>query len=185
MTIPPTKNGLPAMACVSAMQKYIRRGMEKEAMQHAVELMHTSKSFNSMVCNRLEVISHEDIDTLSQPWIVPFVRTACEQARDWWVADNPGKSRMAIGNAIRLMCRAAKSREGDHFQASIGLRAIYEKFVPEVPDFANDMHTLAGKAKGRGVDHFRQEGTKLIPPAKPDPYEEEAYRLWRIKHGRA
>jgi len=26
--IPDTKNGLPAMACVSAMQKAIRRGME-------------------------------------------------------------------------------------------------------------------------------------------------------------
>lgn len=39
--IPDTKNGLPAMASVSAMQKAIKRGMEKEAMQFAVELMHT------------------------------------------------------------------------------------------------------------------------------------------------
>ena len=30
--IPATKNGLPAMACVSAMQKCIRRGMEREAL---------------------------------------------------------------------------------------------------------------------------------------------------------
>ncbi len=42
--IPDTKNGLPAMACVSAMQKAIRRGMEREAMEFAVELMHTSQS---------------------------------------------------------------------------------------------------------------------------------------------
>ena len=28
--IPDTRNGLPAMACVSAMQKAIRRGMERE-----------------------------------------------------------------------------------------------------------------------------------------------------------
>jgi hypothetical protein len=33
--IPDTKNGLPAMASVSAMQKAIKRGMEKEAMQFA------------------------------------------------------------------------------------------------------------------------------------------------------
>jgi hypothetical protein len=32
------------------MQKAIRRSMEKEAMQFAVELMHTSKAFHSMVC---------------------------------------------------------------------------------------------------------------------------------------
>jgi hypothetical protein len=49
--IPATKNGLPAMACVSAMQKAIRRSMEREAMEFAVELMHTSKAFHSMVCN--------------------------------------------------------------------------------------------------------------------------------------
>jgi hypothetical protein len=33
--IPDTRNGLPAMACVSAMQKCIRRGMEREAMEFA------------------------------------------------------------------------------------------------------------------------------------------------------
>ena len=33
--IPATVNGLPAMACVSAMQKSIRRGLEREAMQFA------------------------------------------------------------------------------------------------------------------------------------------------------
>ena len=55
------------MACVSAMQKAIRRGLEREAMEFAVELMHTSQAFHSMVCNRLEVICHEDLDTLAAP----------------------------------------------------------------------------------------------------------------------
>ena len=35
--IPDTKNNLPAMATVSAMQKAIRRGMEREAMEFAVD----------------------------------------------------------------------------------------------------------------------------------------------------
>jgi replication-associated recombination protein RarA len=78
--IPDTRNGLPAMACVSAMQKCIRRGMEREAMEFAVELIHTSKAFHSMVCKRLEIISHEDIDTQADPAIVPFVTTAVAQA---------------------------------------------------------------------------------------------------------
>ena len=35
---------------------------------------------------------------------------------------------------------------------------------------------------GRGLDHFRKEGAKLIPePTEPDPYIEEAYRLLQIK----
>lgn len=98
-------------------------------------------------------------------------------------AEKLGASRMAIGNAIRLMCRAKKSREGDHFGAAIGLRAQLEGFAPEIPDWANDRHTIAGKKLGRGLDHFRKEGaTKLIPPPRTDdPYEDEAYRLWTIK----
>ncbi|MCP1831486.1 MULTISPECIES: hypothetical protein [unclassified Bradyrhizobium] len=64
--IPATRNGLPSMACVSAMQKCVRRGMEREAMEFAVELMHTSKAFASMVCKRLQIISHEDIDTAAR-----------------------------------------------------------------------------------------------------------------------
>ena len=53
--------------------KRIRRGMESEAMEFAVELMHTSKAFHSMVCNRLEVICHEDLDTMAAPHVFPFV----------------------------------------------------------------------------------------------------------------
>jgi hypothetical protein len=67
--IPNTRSGLAAMAIVSAMQKAIRRGMEKEAMEFAVELMHTSKAFHAMVCNRLEVICHEDLDTIAAPHV--------------------------------------------------------------------------------------------------------------------
>lgn len=41
---------------------------------------------------------------------------------------------------------------------------------------------MKGKAKGCGLDHFRKEGAKLIPPpTADDPYEDEAYRLWTIK----
>ena len=79
-------------------------------MQFAVELMHISKNFHTMTCKRLEVISHEDIDTQANPMIVPFVATAVAQAMKWYDSDvtKLGKSRMCVGNAIRLMCRAAK-----------------------------------------------------------------------------
>jgi replication-associated recombination protein RarA len=179
--IPATRNGLPAMACVSAMQKSIRRGMEREAMEFAVELMQTSKAFHSMVCNRLEVICHEDLDTLAAPWVVPFVATALAQSRERY-SRKLGEARLMVGNAIRMMCRSPKSRAGCHFAAAIGLRSSLENFVPAMPDWANDQHTLAGRKLGRGLDHFRKEGAKLVPePTAPDPYIEEAYRLWKIK----
>jgi replication-associated recombination protein RarA len=158
--------------------------MESEAMQFAVELIHTSKAQCSMVGNRLMVISHEDIDTISQPHIVPFVATAAAQAKEWYDAENPSKSRLVLGNAIRMMCRAEKNREGDHFQASHGLAAMLEQFVPAVPDFALDMHTMKGKRMGRGLQHFLEEGCKLNPaPVIEDRYKPEAERLWAKKHG--
>jgi replication-associated recombination protein RarA len=179
--IPTTKSGLNALTCISALQKSIRRGMEREAMEFAVELMHTSKAFHSMVCNRLEVICHEDLDTLAAPWVVPFVATALAQSRERY-SKSIGEARLMIGNAIRMMCRSPKSRAGCHFAAAIGLRSLLEGFAPTVPDWALDQHTLAGRKLGRGLDHFRSEGAKLVPPPlDPDAYEDEAYRLWAIK----
>lgn len=62
------------------------------------------------------------------------------------------------------------------------MREQLEGFVPTVPDFANDQHTVAGKKMGRGLDHFRKEGAKLYPkPTGHDAYIEEAYRLWGLK----
>ncbi|KRQ92668.1 hypothetical protein CQ10_29535 [Bradyrhizobium valentinum] len=62
---------------------------------------------------------------------------------------------------------------------------MLEGCAPEIPDYALDQHTMKGKAMGRGLDHFRKEGAKLIPPpTEPDPYIEEAYRLWQIKQQR-
>jgi len=62
---------------------------------------------------------------------------------------------------------------------------MLEDFAPEIPDWANDQHTLAGRKLGRGMQHFREEGAKLVPPpATKDAYEDEAYRLWAIKAAR-
>jgi len=87
-----------------------------------------------------------------------------------------------IGNAIRMMARAPKSCAGCHFAAAIGLRSPLEGFAPTIPNFANDQHTLAGKKLGCGIDHFRTEGARLVPPpTQPDAFEDGAYRLWTIK----
>jgi hypothetical protein len=180
--IPPTKNGLNTMALVSMMQKAIRRGLEVQAMQAAVEIHQTSRAFCTMICNRLQVIAHEDSDCLSAPWIVPFVRTATAQAVEWYDAAKLGRSRMPIGNAIRMLARGPKSRTGDHFQAAVGLAAELEGFVPTIPEWTADNHTLAGKRQGRGLEYFRTVSTVLIPPpAELDLYEAEAYRLWAVR----
>ena len=171
--IPDSKNGLPAMACVSAMQKAIRRGMEREAMEFAVELMHTSKAFHSMVCSRLQVICHEHLDALAAPHVFPFVAASLAASRERY-AKSIGEARLMVGNVIRMMCRSPKSRAGCHFGAAIGLRSLLEDFAPTIPDYAHDMHTMKGKAMCRGLDHFRKEGARLIPPpTEPDGWPDQ------------
>jgi hypothetical protein len=44
---------------------------------------------------------------------------------------------------------------------------LLEDLAPEIPDYALDMHTMKGKAMGRGLDHFRKEGAKLVNRAGP------------------
>lgn len=179
--MPTTKNGLNALTCISALQKAIRRGMEREAMEFACELLHTSPAFHSMVLNRLEIIAHEDIDTLAAPHVVPFVAAAVAQSKARY-GKHVGEARLIVGNIVRLLCRSPKSRAGCHFAAAIGLRSMLEDYAPTIPDYALDMHALKGKAMGRGLDHFRKEGAKLVPPpTADDPFEDEAYRLWALK----
>jgi replication-associated recombination protein RarA len=156
-------------------------GRRAPHLEFAVELLHTSRAFHRMVCKRLEIISHEDTDTASQPHVVPFVATAVAQAMRWYDPDKLGASRMAIGNAIRMMARAAKSREGDHFGIAVGLRSQLEGFVPQIPDWALDGHTLAGKRMGRRLDYFREHSAQLVPPVAKDAYEDEAYRMLALK----
>ena len=98
----PTKtvHGLAVHECISAMQKCIRRGLEREAMEFAVELGHTSKYIAGWVGSRLQIISHEDVG-LAAPELIPLVETCVRQARAWYDPEQLGKWRMAIGTAIR------------------------------------------------------------------------------------
>ena len=179
--IPPTLNKMPVFDVMSALQKHIRRGEEREAMLCAVEMGHTSKPFVSMLCNRLEVIAHEDIG-LANPMAVIFTATAAEQARRHYDATKPGKWRLIVGNAIRMLCRSPKSREGDHFQAAIGQAALMDGRPPTIPDHAYCLHTRKGRRLHRGVKHFVEVAAQLVPQPEPDAYQAEAIAVWLRKH---
>jgi hypothetical protein len=65
-----------------------------------------------------------------------------------------------------MMCCAPKSRAGCHFCAAIGLRSLLEDFKLEITDWAYDQHTHKGRKMGPGLQHFCEEGAKLVPPPK-------------------
>jgi hypothetical protein len=153
--------------------------MEREAMEFAVELLHTSKTFHTMVCNRLEIITHEDLDTLGRA-VRRAVRgrSACAVTGALQQVEGRGP---ADGSATPSASCAGRQSHAPVATSQPQLdcgRSLRASRRP-IPDWANDQHTLKGKAMGRGLDHFRSEGAKLIPePTDADPYEDEAYRLW-------
>jgi replication-associated recombination protein RarA len=172
--LPPTKSGMLPFEVLSALQKYVRRGRELEAMQCALELADTSKAYCTMVLNRLQIISHEDIG-IANPQAILLAFTIAEQVKERY---DPAKAtgwRVMLSNLVLYLCRSEKSREADHFTAVVRFTAG----KPVIPDYARDKHTYAGKALGRGLEHFRTEGAKLFPPPLiKDEYEDRAYAAW-------
>jgi hypothetical protein len=184
--MPMTKNRLRPLAVLSCLQKAIRRSEERLAMECAVELMESSRNYFSMMLNRLRIILHEDINVVDNPQILTAVELTIQQI-EGIRADQTKRSkcRMLTGTIIRMMCRAPKSREGDHFHVAVG-RPIVNGVQLELPDWVFDKHTSEGRRKGRGLEHFRESSCMLVPPPeRKDPYEDEAFAIWAAEEAGA
>lgn len=175
-----THHGLDAFECISTLQKAIRRGMEELAMEMACELMHTSKAFFTMACNRIEVTAHEDVGL---PDAIQFTALCLEQAKRHYKPDKIGPARLMVGNVIRYLCASERTRAGTHFAAAIGLENLGGK-VPQIPEWAYDVHTAKGRKMGRDLDHFLEHGAKLSNEVQmPDHYFGRAKAQWAKKYG--
>ncbi|MHB8974287.1 MAG: AAA family ATPase [Pirellulaceae bacterium] len=169
-----TINGYDPFEVISAIQKCIRRGLEREAMLWCLEMAHTSKAYYSWMLGRLQVIAHEDVG-LANLAAVQFVLATAAVAKE--MHEKQGW-RIMFGNCVRALARSQKSREGDHF-VWVTLDQ-WETLAPgPIPDAALDQHTRRGKSLGRGITHFLEEGTKLDNPSDVDLYREEGYELKR------
>jgi len=174
MSVVLTGGGYQLLDCVSALQKCIRRGLEDQALFWAAEI---EMKFPDYLWVRLTAIVNEDIG-LASPATICLVE-ALRQQYSFLRAKSRGPSeRMALGNAILAMCRAEKTRLGDDFQTVIYRRREFEGWRLDIPDFALDRHTAAGRAKGRGWEHWATEGVSLAGEVPGmNPYAEEAHRL--------
>lgn len=164
-----TPDGHSIPEVVSALQKSIRRSLEEEAMYWAMQLFQAGHGEHAF--KRLRIIASEDVG-LAWTEGPAVIRALYENYRD---ATRGGRQkageRLFLLHAVALLCRAPKSRIIDH-------AVIYFSRTPnlfEIPDVAVDQHTLRGKRMGRGVAHFFEEGTRLIPePELEDPYRDRA-----------
>lgn len=161
----------------SALQKSLRRGLEADALYWATEL--DLSGYGEYCWKRLKIVASEDIgpadnsaavqmQALYQSWLAQKKKAdACH-----------GPERLFLVHAVIILSRAQKSRLVDH--ALINFYEARGEMIREIPDCALDKHTLRGRQKRRGHEHFWTEGAKLANAAQlADPYYDRARRTRR------
>jgi len=180
-----TKHGHNLKEVVSGFQKYIRRGMEREALYFGTEI--DLSGYGEYLWKRMRIIASEDIG-LAEPnacaVIASLYDTYCglKSKKDQIHAPE----RLMTVHAILYLARCPKSRIVDH-----ALCVMYniDRTNPanrmELDDFCFDKHTIRGKKMGRGFEHFFSEGVKLHNQNIPDDYFEEAKAVMMGKENRS
>lgn len=175
--MPQTPRGYDFNELLSALQKDIRRGNEYQAMFWTVEL----ESFNpAALWNRLRVIASEDIGLAESlaPLTIDVLEKEYHDAR----RREDDSYRLFLVHAVLFLARSPKSRIVDDLLNVVYGQIQHENKKLVIPDYALDMHTLAGKKMGRGLEHFCSEGTKLSNEPLENPYKEKAKEIL-IKYG--
>ena len=155
-----TRHGLPADEIISALQKEIRRGQAENAALIAYEMATTSPELEMYLWKRLQVISVEDIGW-GDPHAAVLIRSLFEMVRDLNQAD--GERLLYAISAVRYLSACKKDRSNDEMINWVIREVESGRRLPEIPEYAIDMHTARGKAMGRGSRHFWEVGAFLQP----------------------
>lgn len=177
-----TKNGLEADLVISALQKCIRRGEEETALRMAYELYLTSQFHEQKMWQRLLVISVEDIG-FGEPTAPNLVKTLFDLHKEFDY--NDGDRPIFFMQAIRYLCRCKKERSTDNIKCII-MKEFERGYVPEIPDYAVDMHTIKGQAMRRDIFYFLDEASKVEPlwEGYDDQYRQKLKKMWEEDLGK-
>lgn len=174
-----TQSGYPLDEVISALQKDIRRGNEEQALYWCLEMV---PRYEAYLWRRLIVICNEDVG-IANPDLLVQVPALREQFFEFRDEGKDGTCRLILANAMLLMCRSLKARTADHMQRVVTQQWMNDRqsgVQREVPDYALDKHTRRGKAMGRDLAQWVDEGCQLVNQcAVDDPYAELAQELWR------
>lgn len=170
-----TEHGFAADEVISALQKSIRRGLVDNALLLGWEMYVTSPEMEAMLWSRLCVISVEDVGlgNAQAPILVNTLFTM--HAR----YPRPEHDRfMFAAHAIRVMASGPKDRTTDEMASWAKQSINLGERLPEIPDFALDMHTRRGKEMGRDYRWFIEEASRVIPEI---PDKDQTYRRWIVE----
>lgn len=156
--LPPTARRYDAWQVVSSFQKSIRRSDVDAALYWGFELYRSD--YPDWAWKRVRVISSEDVSPTAgvvadvealYARYVDFKRKARKPV-------SPDEGLMWFAHAVILLATASKARVVDW--AVMAHRSDHVE-RREIPPEALDMHTLAGRKRGRGMEHFVAEASKL------------------------
>lgn len=155
-----TVGGYDGSEVISALQKCIRRGQEKEALFWAVELYNSG--YAEWCWKRLRIISSEDVG-LARPYISADIYALWQMFKESAKnkEDKAEPQRLFLTHAVFILCRSKKSRLIDWALIWAWLTHAHRK-IP-IPDVALDKHTARGRIKKRSWAHFFDEGSLLNP----------------------
>jgi replication-associated recombination protein RarA len=155
-----TYHDFPADEVISALQKEIRRGNTENAALLAYEMLITSPELEEYLWGRLQVISVEDVGygNLNAPVLVETLFQMHHR-----IARPRGDRYLFAIHAVRVLSNSQKERGSDELLGWI-MKAIGEQGkLPEIPDYAIDMHTRRGQEMGRDYAHFLNVASKVHP----------------------
>jgi replication-associated recombination protein RarA len=155
-----TVHGFAADQVISALQKEIRRGNMENAVLLAYEMARTSPALEDYLWQRLLVIAVEDIG-FGEPQAPLLVHALYQTVQTF--DRSVGERALFAVHAVRYLCGCPKDRSSDEMLNWVMRAVASDQARAQIPDYALDMHTAEGQARGRGLRHFWAEGTQLAP----------------------
>jgi len=175
-----TLHDLPADEVISALQKEIRRGNTENAALLAYEMLTTSSELEAFLWTRLQVISVEDIGlgNVNAPVLVETLYHMHQR-----IARPQGDRYLYAIHAVRVLCQSQKERGSDELLNWVSRVVADEGRLPDIPDYALDMHTRRGQEMGRGMEHFLTEASKVLPemPGRDTTYRDRLLKVLQSK----
>lgn len=155
-----TVHDLPADEVISALQKEIRRGHTENAALLAYEMLTTSPEMEAYLWHRLQVISVEDVGygNLQAPILIETLFQMHQR-----IPRPRGDRYLYAIHAVRVLCQSEKERGSDELLNWIARIADEQGMLPQIPDYALDMHTRRGQEMGRDYSHFLNEASRVEP----------------------
>jgi replication-associated recombination protein RarA len=167
-----TEHGFAADEVISALQKSVRRGLVDNALLLGWEMYVTSPEMEEMLWSRLCVISVEDVG-LGNPTAPILAQSLFEMHKRY---PRPQHDRFLFAaHLIRVLATGKKDRTTDDMVNWAKHSISLGESLPEVPDFALDMHTRRGEEMGRDYRYFLEEASKVAPEIEG---RDEKYRNW-------